>query len=64
MALAVILGTLARALALTAVNAEAAALHGLGVRSADQGGAANDERGYGHGNASTRFLAKFHLPLL
>src|SRR5512143_2392386 len=64
LALAVILGRLAIALALTAIHTEAAALERLGVGRGDERRAGNDQGGGGHGDLSTGFFRELHLPLL
>ena len=64
LALAVILGRLAVALALAAIHTEAAALEGLGVSRGDERRAGNDQGGGGHGDLSPDFLVSFILPLL
>jgi hypothetical protein len=64
LALAVILGALAVALALAAIDAETAPLHRLGHGRADQGCARNEQNRCRHGHFSTRLLVQLHIPLL
>src|SRR4029079_399616 len=60
LALAVVLGGLAIALALAAIHTEAAALEGLGIGRGDERRPGNDQRGGGHGHLSTGFLGELH----
>src|SRR6266508_2515543 len=64
LALTVVLGALAVALALAAVDAEATSLHGLGHGRADYGCARNEQNRSRHGHSSTRLLVELHFPLL